>query len=97
MLDFFQIPLSNLVVPPQEKLHMIIEIVRQVIFYLSYRKWSWGYNVKPSADPAQADHNYTSVSFSIFCVIINPRFKEYMGICQSMLVESTGFLILGKH
>lgn len=97
MSDFFQIPLSNLVVPPQEKLHTIIEIVRQVIFYLSYRKWSWGYNVKPSADPAQADHNYTSVSLSIFCVIINPRFKEYMGICQSMLVESTGFLILGKH
>lgn len=97
MLDFFQIPLSNLVVPPQEELHMIIEIVRSLIFCLSHRKWSWGYNIKPNTDSAQADHNYTSVSLSILCVIINPRFKEYMGICRSILVESTRFLILGKH
>lgn len=80
MLDFFQIPLSNLTVSPQEKLHMIIEIVRSLIFYLSYWKWNWGYNIKPSADPEQADHNYTSVSFSILCAVINPRFKEYIGI-----------------
>lgn len=66
--------------PPQEKLHMITEIVRSLIFYLSYRKWSSSYNIKPSTDPAQADHNYTSVSLSILCVVINPRFKEYMGI-----------------
>lgn len=97
MLDFFQIPLSNLTVPPQEKLHMIIEIVWSLIFYLSYKKWSWGYNIKPSTDPAQADHNYTSASLSMLGVIINARFKEYMGICQSVLVESTSFLILGKH
>lgn len=59
---------------------MITETVRSLIFYLLYRKWSWGYNIKPSTDPAQADHNYTSISLFILWVIINPRFKEYMGI-----------------